>query len=128
MNKIVFWSLILIFKIAILPAYAQQLVSIDTKLKHLAKITSNYPQEKVHLHTDKPYYVVGDDIWLKAYIVVAEKNEFSKLSKVLYIDLIDENKTIKKSVTLPIENGVAHGNITLVDSLNEGSYSIRAYT
>ena len=27
----------------------------------------NASQEKVYLHTDKPYYFAGDTIWLKAY-------------------------------------------------------------
>lgn len=125
--RIGFWML-LVLQIALPSAKAQQLNTIDAKLKHLTKITSNYPQEKVHLHFDKPYYVVGEDIWFKAYTVIAEKNEPSQLSKVLYIDLIDQNKTIKKTITLPIENGLAKGNINLADSLNEGSYRIRAYT
>ncbi|MDQ0968546.1 hypothetical protein QFZ20_003949 [Flavobacterium sp. W4I14] len=38
-------------------------------LQKLEDYTSKYPQEKVHLHLDKPYYAIGDDIWFKAYIV-----------------------------------------------------------
>ncbi|RZL47374.1 MAG: carboxypeptidase regulatory-like domain-containing protein [Pedobacter sp.] len=113
---------------ALSSAKAQELSTIDTKLKHLAKVTSSYPQEKIHLHFDKPYYVIGEDIWFKAYTVIAERNEPSQLSKVLYVDLIDESKAIKRTITLPIENGLAKGNINLADSLNEGIYRIRAYT
>jgi len=37
-----------------------------------AKIWHTAPQEKVYLHTDKPYYYsAGDDIWFNAYIVNA---------------------------------------------------------
>ncbi|RZK54069.1 MAG: hypothetical protein EOO91_16575, partial [Pedobacter sp.] len=97
-------------------------------LKQLAKITASYPQEKIHLQLDKPYYAVGEDIWLKAYIVTAEKNEPSLLSKVLYIDLIDEKNEVRKNLKIPIENGTADGNISLIDSLQTGNYRIRAYT
>jgi len=124
--RIGFWMLVVLQLIS--SVKAQQFSAIDIKLKHLAKVTSNYPQEKIHLHFDKPYYVVGEDIWFKAYTVTAEKNEPSQLSKILYIDLIDQNKAIRKSITLPLENGLAKGNINLADSLNEGNYRIRAYT
>ena len=101
---------------------------LEKILKQLAKLTASYPQEKVHLHTDKPYYAVGEDIWFKSYVVTAEKNEPSLLSKVLYVDLIDQNNVIRKKLTLPIENGLANGNINLIDSLPSGNYRIRSYT
>lgn len=97
-------------------------------LKQLAKITESYPQEKVHLHLDKPYYAIGENIWIKAYVVTAEKNEPSILSKVLYIDLIDQNNAIKKQAKLEVNNGLANANINLIDSLQPGNYRLRAYT
>ena len=101
---------------------------LEKLLRQLAKITAAFPQEKVHLHLDKPYYAVGEDIWLKAYLVNAEKNEPSLLSKVLYIDLINDKNEIRKKLTLPVENGLAFGNISLIDSLSSGKYRVRAYT
>ena len=101
---------------------------LEKLLKQLAKLTASYPQEKVHLHTDKPYYAVGEDIWFKGYVITAEKNEPSALSRILYIDLIDSKNNIRKKLTLPIENGYAKGNISLLDSLESGNYRIRSYT
>lgn len=101
---------------------------LEKLLKQLAKITATYPQEKIHLHFDKPYYTVGEDIWIKAYLVTAEKNEPSSLSAVLYVDLIDSKNAIKKKLTLSVNKGFAAGNISLLDSLNSGMYRIRAYT
>ena len=31
----------------------------------------NYPQEKIHVMTDKPYYITGDTVWLRAFVVNA---------------------------------------------------------
>lgn len=101
---------------------------LEKLLKQLAKITASYPQEKVHLHFDKPYYAVGEDIWLKGYLVTAEKNEPSLLSTVLYVDLIDSKNNIKKKLTLAVDKGYANGNISLLDSLISGVYRVRAYT
>lgn len=101
---------------------------LERLLKQLAKITASYPQEKVHLQLDKPYYAIGEDIWIKGYVVTAERNEPSLLSAVLYVDLIDQKNIIKKKAKLEIINGFTHGNISLVDSLSPGNYRIRAYT
>lgn len=88
----------------------------------------NHPQEKVHLHTDKPYYSLGDTIYFKAYVINAERNLPSSISRILYVDLIDQRKMVIQSGIFPVEEGTAWGNALLPDSLSEGSYTIRAYT
>ncbi|MFA6277061.1 MAG: hypothetical protein WC622_09950 [Pedobacter sp.] len=101
---------------------------LTTLIDKLDRYTNENPQEKIHVHFDKPYYSIGDDIWLKAYVVNAEENKLSLLSKVLYVDLIDERDSIR-TFLLPIENGLANGNISLIDSLfAPGTYEVKAYT
>ncbi|MDB5120821.1 MAG: hypothetical protein JWN56_2039 [Sphingobacteriales bacterium] len=97
-------------------------------LTQLDKYRAEYPQEKVHIHLDKPYYAIGDNIWFKAYVVNAEKNQLSNLSKILYVELINEKDSVKQSVMLDVKAGLAWGDFTLTDSLREGNYRIRAYT
>ncbi len=53
---------------------------IKTITGSLEKFRKNYPQEKVHLHLDKPYYSLGDTIYFTGYIVHAEKNTPSDIS------------------------------------------------
>ncbi len=97
-------------------------------LSKLEKFRNEYPQEKIHIHTDKPYYSIGDSIWFKAYILNAERNELSNLSKILYVDLINEKDSITGTLRLPVIAGLAWGDFTLTDSLAEGNYRLRAYT
>jgi hypothetical protein len=85
-------------------------------------------REKVHLHFDKPYYIIGDTIWFKSYIVSAGNNQLSNRSKVLYVELINEKDSLKKSLRLPVTAGLAWGDFILSESLTEGNYRIRAYT
>ena len=87
-----------------------------------------YPQEKVHLHFDKPYYSVGDTIFFTAYVVNAEKNTPSVISNILYVDLINDSNKISETIKLPVADGIAAGTIEIADSLREGNYEIRAYT
>ena len=85
-------------------------------------------REKVHLHLDKPYYTIGDTIWFKSYVVNAENNQLSNRSKVIYVELINERDSLKKSLRLPVTAGLAWGDFILSESLTEGNYRIRAYT
>ncbi|RYE57506.1 MAG: hypothetical protein EOP48_05660, partial [Sphingobacteriales bacterium] len=101
---------------------------LEKLIAQLKKYTESYPQEKVHIQTDKPYYAVGEDIWFKAYVVTAEKNEPSLLSSVLYLDLVNEEDRMVKTHTVSIENGSGNGNISLLDTIPSGTYRLRAYT
>ncbi|WP_436831693.1 TonB-dependent receptor plug domain-containing protein [Parapedobacter sp. DT-150] len=102
--------------------------TLDDLLKKLARYAEEYPREKVYLHVDKSYYAVEDDIWFKGYIMIGAHNRLSGLSKVLYVDLIGPEDTIVQSLRLPIVAGVTMGDFQLADSLDSGSYRIRAYT
>nr|WP_294795300.1 hypothetical protein [uncultured Mucilaginibacter sp.] len=94
----------------------------------LDSMASLNPIEKTHLHIDKPYYSVGDTIWLKAY-VTDQNNRLSDLSKIVRVELISANDSIKTSLAMPLTGGQAWGAITLEDSLfRAGDYTVRAYT
>ncbi|WP_316735301.1 carboxypeptidase-like regulatory domain-containing protein [Pedobacter aquatilis] len=97
-------------------------------LKKLEDYSNKYPQEKVYLHLDKPYYAIGDDIWFKAYTVNTKTLAPSEISKILYVELINEKDSLKRLVKLPLMGGITWGDFKLTDSLGEGNYRIRAYT
>jgi len=94
----------------------------------LDKWRGEHPQEKVYLQLDKPSYAIGDDIWFKAYVTIGNKHQLSALSEILNVDLIDENDSVKRSIKLPLISGLANGDFALADSMQEGTYRIRAYT
>jgi hypothetical protein len=104
----------------------------DDLLKKIAAqlelLEKQYPQEKVHVHLDKPYYAIGDTIWFKTYVTIGAEHALSGLSGIVYVDLINDNDSIKRSVKLPLTSGLAWGDFILSDSLKEGNYRIRAYT
>src|SRR5476651_873233 len=103
--------------------------ALDNLLTRLDKLGMEAPQEKVHLHFDKPFYSLGEDMWFKAYVVNARQNHLSADSKILYVDLLDARDSVKQTLLLPIVNGTAEGNVHLSDSLlSAGNYHIYAYT
>lgn len=101
---------------------------IAALLKKLDEYTKKYPQEKIYLQLDKPYYAIGEDIWFKAYVTDSRNNKLTTLSNILYVELIDEKDAITKQLKLPMVSGISWGDFKLTDTLSEGSYRIRAYT
>ena len=126
--KLSFAFFILCFSIN-LSASAQQDTAILSNILNKSKIIAErYPSEKVYLHFDKPYYSVADTMFFKAYLTY-EQNVPSPLSKVVYVDLINSQDSIVKSLKLPVTNSVAYGSLEL-DMINfkQGNYHVRAYT
>jgi TonB-dependent SusC/RagA subfamily outer membrane receptor len=97
-------------------------------LDNFSNYNKNNTQEKVYLHTDKPYYAIGDEIWFKAYVVDAQYLTPTPLSNVLNVDLINQKDSIKRTLRIPLVAGFGYGNFKLTDSLEEGNYRLRAYT
>ena len=94
----------------------------------LEKYNKAYPQEKIYLHFDKPFYTPGETIWYKAYHVNVAGNIPSALSKIIYTELLDKNGKVIIRQILKAENGFANGEFLLPESLLQGKYQVRAYT
>src|SRR4030095_11496195 len=85
-------------------------------------------QEKLFLHTDKDFYTAGEILWFKIYAVDGAFHKPSDLSKVAYIEVLDEKNepVLQNMVSLvPHEN---NGSFYIPTSFNTGFYTIRAYT
>jgi len=103
-------------------------VGINTIISKTNKVLNDYPQERIYLHFDKPYYAVADTVWFKAY-VTENQNFLSGLSKVIYVDVINQRDSLIETLKLPVNGGIANGSFPL-DQINykQGNYHIRAYT
>jgi hypothetical protein len=127
MNRIKLF-LISVIVLSISSAWIVKEDPFNELLKKLEEFAKKYPQEKVHLHLDKPYYAIGDDIWFKAYVTDTKTASLTTLSQILYVELIDERDSLKQQLKLPLLNGIGWSDFKLPDSLSEGNYRIRAYT
>ena len=86
-------------------------------------------QEKVYLHFDNNCYFLGDTIWYKAYVVLADDNSLEPLSRILYVELLNEQGYLMERQQLQInKSGQADGCFAICDTLFAGYYEIRAYT
>lgn len=97
-------------------------------LNRLKEYTSEKFPEKIYLHTDKPYYVAGEDIWFSAYLVNGVTHTKHSQSSVIYVELINEEGNIISERKLFSETVSAEGDFKLPIDLKNGTYTLRAYT
>jgi hypothetical protein len=94
----------------------------------LKKFNEEFPQEKVYVHTDRPYYLAGETIWFKAYLTAGSFHQLSPLSKTLYVELVNEKKEKIMQLMVRLNEGTGHADILLPSDLKSGNYLLRAYT
>lgn len=94
----------------------------------LNKYVEIYPQQKVYLQLDSDEYETGGTIWYKAYVLNDTEKSLEDRSKNLYVELISPTKKVFMNRLLKIENGLAHGEFPVHDTIRTGMYSIRGYT
>lgn len=101
---------------------------IQQYLKNIHAFNQAYPQEKVYLHLDNRSYFIGDTIWFKAYVVNATTLQLTDVSKILYVELLNDKGVEMETKKLRMENGQCYGEFALKDSYYTGYYELRAYT
>ena len=89
---------------------------------------SVFPQEKIHLHTDKPFYIGGDTIWFRAYLVDAVSHVPFPASRYVYVELFNPLDTLVIRVKIRKDDDAYYGYLAVPESLPEGDYTLRAYT
>lgn len=90
--------------------------------------TPSRANEKVYLHIDQDAYFLGETMWFAAYVNDTRSNQPSQLSKVLYVELLEPEGSVLKTVVCKIEDGKASGSIVLEPSMLSGLFELRAYT
>ncbi len=85
--------------------------------------------EKIYVHMDRPYYLTGETVWFKVYVMDGSFHRPVNVSKVVYIELVDFADTVRiKSKVLIDHDGHGYGSFSLSSELKTGSYNVRAYT
>ncbi len=97
-------------------------------LRHYQSFSQNFAQEKVYLYFDNDNYLIGENIWFKAYVLMADNHHYSNMSKTLYVELLSSDGNLVDQLKLRVENGQADGCFYLKPQLSAGFYEVRAYT
>jgi hypothetical protein len=85
-------------------------------------------QEKVYVHINKGFYVTGEILWFKIYDVDGSTNKMLDMSKVAYVELLDNNHVAVMQTKIGLNQGKGSGSLFIPVSLTTGHYLLRAYT
>jgi len=84
--------------------------------------------EMIFVHTDRPIYVSGENLWFKVYCRFGDHGLPTALSQAAYIELIDaENQQVAAQV-IHLISGSGNGAIEIPANLESGVYYLLAYT
>lgn len=86
--------------------------------------SSNPVPDKIFVHLDKSFYVAGESIHYKIYFL----NEQNIDSRIVHVDLVDAQESIKIEQIELISDNTASGEFRLPVSFREGNYLFRCYT
>ena len=101
----------------------------DTISNRIWQQTCLFPNEKIHLHTDRSVYAGGDTIWFKAYLVNALDNKQETASQYIYSELLDPfGKNVCRVKIKQDKNAQFYGYLPVDDEIPAGQYTVRAYT
>jgi hypothetical protein len=133
MKKIIAYFLTVIFSVTLYAQEAEQAVAIPqasrTAITRLSTQIKNFPQEKVYLQLDRPYYSAGERLWFRIHMVHATAHTPLSISRYVYVELLNaHNEVLLRKKIRSSDEALYFGQIDISPDLAEGWYSIRAYT
>ena len=84
-------------------------------------------QEKIIFQTNKDYFITGETLRF-GLTCLLPNNNLSNISKVAYIELIDEERESVLRQKIELHQGLGNGDLYLPSILKSGKYVIIAYT
>ena len=110
---IIHWSLFIIYS-----ALAQQApTTLEGWAERLEKFGKSIPQEQVFVHMDNTCYFLGDTIYYKGYVRRSDTGTPSRISGVLYVELLNQDGYLVERQQLELQGGQANGSFVLQDTL-----------
>ena len=122
-------------KIIAVVIYVMTGLANNSRAQDLSGIQSNFNAyqkaglyEKLYVHTNKNFYITGEILWFKIYNTEGSTNKLLDLSKVAYVEILDNKHIPVLQAKIALNIGMGNGSFYLPFSLSNGNYQLRAYT
>ena len=103
--------------------------SLQPYIERLTAFGRTIPQEKVYVHMDNTCYFQGDTIWFAAYTRQTTDDRPSRVSGVLYVELLNQDGYLVERKLIEMHEGRGNGFFALNNQIQySGFYELRAYT
>ncbi|NCU33229.1 MAG: hypothetical protein EOM23_09940, partial [Candidatus Moranbacteria bacterium] len=119
--------IIILFILTFQHSFGQE-PDIKTIATRFAQLWHFNPQEKVYVHTDKPYYNAGETIWLSAYVLNSATHRPDSKSRFVFAELIDPTDSVVSRIKIRKDSIGISGYLKLHPEIRPGTYTLRAYT
>jgi len=90
--------------------------------------TEALPQENIFVHFNTSLFLAGESLYYKVYCLDKETNKLSSLSKIAYVELVNEDLKVTFKHKVKLESGTGYGDFVIPASINSGNYKLIAYT
>ncbi len=87
-----------------------------------------FAQETVTFRTDRDTYIAGEFVWIRANCLKSGTSLISDLSRVIYVEVLDNENVPVKQFKLQTKEGSGSTQFELPETLPTGNYIIRGYT
>lgn len=109
-------------------AHAQDDAMVKSIRQQFGIYAENRIQEKMYVHLDRPFYLIGETIWFKAYNLNGSSHRFLDLSKVAYLEVLDAENNALIQTKFALSGGKGNGSLLIPSTLTSGVYKVRCYT
>ncbi|SDS16715.1 hypothetical protein SAMN05216503_2192 [Polaribacter sp. KT25b] len=86
------------------------------------------PQESIYIHSNTNFILTGEKLLYKVYTVNSLTKTNSSLSKIAYVELINERKESVLKQKIRLTNGIGKGDIFITSEIETGNYKLIGYT
>jgi hypothetical protein len=109
-------------------AFAQEDAMVTSIKQRFGLYTDRAVQEKMYVHIDRPFYLVGETMWFKAYNLNGASHRFLDLSKIAYLEILDIENNSLAQTKFSMLDGKGNGALLIPSTIVSGKYKIRCYT
>lgn len=88
----------------------------------------NYEGETIFVHINATTFVTGENLLYKIYCLNNNSKQLSEISKIAYIEIIDDNNNVILRNKIALNKGVASNEFFINTNFNTGNYKLIAYT
>lgn len=85
-------------------------------------------QETIFLYSNTTTFLTGETLYYKLFCLNPINNTPSLISKIAYIELVDNNKNSFQKNKVYLEKGIGTGDYFIPTNLKTGNYKVIAYT
>lgn len=96
--------------------------------RSLNNYLESVPDEKYIINTDREIYFINESIWFNIWSIDDVLNIPVTRSRLIYLELIDDQSVPIVQQSLVIKNNTACGRIMIPPAISSGIYYLRAYT